>query len=222
MPHNRFDALTRLFGAASTRRDVLAGPASALLAVLTPAFANEDSEARKRGKQRKRKSKRKPMPPPPPPLLPSSPSATCTPNCLRRTCGPDGCGGSCECGADQTCRNGICCVHQCSATRPCGDNGCGGSCGACSAIETCHNGSCICSNYTVCSGQNLHIVPCGVVGRVYRTSGGSCICGGLAAGLCPNGTNGECMAHPNTVCTPVAVPFGEGCTSVNACVQIIG
>jgi hypothetical protein len=63
----------------------------------------------------------------------------CVPNCAGRTCGPDGCTGTCgTCPAGQTCdTSGRCtCVPNC-AGRVCGDNGCGGFCGACPSGSGC-------------------------------------------------------------------------------------
>jgi hypothetical protein len=72
-----------------------------------------------------------------------APHATtqCTPSCGARTCGNDGCGGSCgSCGAAQYCSAAGACVAQCvpsCAGRTCGEDGCGGSCGTCPSGQTC-------------------------------------------------------------------------------------
>jgi len=66
----------------------------------------------------------------------------CTPSCLGKQCGDDGCGALCPnlCTDSQTCENGTCktagCTAQCSG-KQCGDDGCGGSCGTCSGDTTC-------------------------------------------------------------------------------------
>jgi len=73
---------------------------------------------------------------------------SCTPACDGRTCGGDGCGGSCgacpsgeSCSAGGTCEPGAC-VPQCSG-KTCGADGCGGSCGTCAAGSTCNaKGTC--------------------------------------------------------------------------------
>ncbi|MEZ4264938.1 MAG: Ig-like domain-containing protein [Myxococcota bacterium] len=71
---------------------------------------------------------------------------SCTPDCLGKDCGDDGCGGSCGgCGAAETCSlDGLCeCVPQCSGLE-CGDDGCGGVCGVCEAGSSCDaNGQCL-------------------------------------------------------------------------------
>ncbi len=58
----------------------------------------------------------------------------CTPSCAGKTCGADGCGGSCgdceagaRCGAQGAC---VACTPSCEG-KTCGDDGCGGSCGVC-------------------------------------------------------------------------------------------
>ncbi len=61
---------------------------------------------------------------------------TCTPDCEGKSCGPDGCGGTCGkcvgdkpyCGADQQCT--ATCTPKCGGAK-CGDDGCGGTCGTC-------------------------------------------------------------------------------------------
>lgn len=70
-------------------------------------------------------------------------SCTCTPDCTGKTCGSDGCGGSCgTCdGATPFCADDGQCTDQCTPTcdgRSCGPDGCGGSCGICGDDETCY------------------------------------------------------------------------------------
>lgn len=67
---------------------------------------------------------------------------SCTADCAGKTCGGDGCGGSCGacdggtpfCGADQNCT--AVCAPDC-ADKTCGDDGCGGSCGSCGVAASC-------------------------------------------------------------------------------------
>jgi hypothetical protein len=67
---------------------------------------------------------------------------TCKPACDGKSCGPDGCGGTCgSCGVDKPfCSDsGICeatCAKKCDG-KQCGPDGCGGQCGTCSSGETC-------------------------------------------------------------------------------------
>ena len=61
----------------------------------------------------------------------------CTPSCAGKSCGNDGCGGSCgACPSDGGTDAGVAdaCVPSC-AGKTCGDDGCGGSCGTCPPIE---------------------------------------------------------------------------------------
>ena len=83
-----------------------------------------------------------------PDVVVETPSATpdCTPDCLLKTCGPDGCGATCGvCAAGEDCRAGRCasadCVPDCGKRR-CGEDGCGGSCGRCEAPALCAAGAC--------------------------------------------------------------------------------
>ena len=95
----------------------------------------------------------------------------CQPDCVGKTCGDDGCGGSCgvcediylcqapvcqngvciyankanemPCGDGMWCMNGECVCQPDCVGKTCGDDGCGGSCGVCDPIYTCVDGSCI-------------------------------------------------------------------------------
>ncbi len=66
----------------------------------------------------------------------------CTPNCTDKTCGSDGCGGTCgTCGGgspycDATGNCTATCTPQCDG-KTCGDDGCGGNCGTCGSGMTC-------------------------------------------------------------------------------------
>jgi hypothetical protein len=108
---------------------------------------------------------------------------SCTPNCIGKQCGVDGCGGTCgTCPAGSSCdAYGYCgCVPSCVGPngqwRECGPNGCGGSCGSCSATEVCSaQGQCVGTCTPQCvtaSGQKKSCGPDGC--------GGSC-------GSCPSG-----------------------------------
>ncbi|MSP93503.1 MAG: hypothetical protein EXR79_17210 [Myxococcales bacterium] len=76
-------------------------------------------------------------------------TCACTPKCAGKTCGADGCGGSCGkcggdkpwCGADGNCT--ATCKPLCGSKK-CGGDGCGGSCGSCGAGATCSTaGTCV-------------------------------------------------------------------------------
>ena len=69
----------------------------------------------------------------------------CTPACIGKACGDDGCGGQCgECPGDNTyCMENQCvCVPSCAGAT-CGSDGCDGSCGTCVGYQkTCYQGNC--------------------------------------------------------------------------------
>lgn len=129
----------------------------------------------------------------------------CYPKCINKTCGSDGCGGSCgTCGNGYQCLLGSCqlvlksspdysCTPNC-AGKTCGDDGCGGSCGTCvNDGYQCQQGNCVASGSACipdCAGKN-----CGSNG-----------CGGYC-GLCPRGyecPQGTCVIPDNSssICTP--------------------
>lgn len=153
------------------------------------------------------------------------PTCGCTPSCGGRTCGDDGCGGSCgTCASDRTCSASGSCV--CAAGR----TDCGGACvdtssdaahcgacgNACSASEVCSSASCASSCTPSCAGRS-----CGADG-----CGGSC--GSCAAGQTCN-ASGSCVSS----CTPSCAgrscgddgcggscgscPAGRACDASGAC-----
>lgn len=81
-----------------------------------------------------------------------APETPCTPACEGRSCGDDGCGGSCgSCEGGLSCDEGICvagCVPSCEDSI-CGDDGCGGSCGSCQEGYGCEEGDCFPGEETV-------------------------------------------------------------------------
>jgi len=109
----------------------------------------------------------------------------CTPACMGKQCGPDGCNGSCgTCPAGFVCDvYGYCdCTPQCTG-KECGSDSCNGSCGQCGPGYQCNlNGKCVC--LPSCTGKE-----CGPDG-----CGGSC-------GLCPSG-----MTCQTGKCVPQCVP----------------
>jgi hypothetical protein len=114
--------------------------------------------------------------------------AGCMPQCAGRSCGDDGCGGSCG-----TCPGGFPCdtQGQCGTCTPfcgcavCGDDGCGGSCGTCPGQYTCVvNGTCQLDPGSVC---------------------GPATCGSAAS-----------CCHCNGTPTCFALPPGELCTDLGA------
>jgi hypothetical protein len=146
MEFDRFSSLRRSLESTPARRDILRALAGIGLG-LSAMQLSDAAEARskkKKGKKHKGKGHQPPgrdpgnnqSPPPSPP-----PPPRCTPNCNGKTCGDDGCGGTCgTCpGAQDVCQNGHCiCVPQCAPANACGANGCNGSCGTC-AGSTCQD-----------------------------------------------------------------------------------
>jgi hypothetical protein len=68
----------------------------------------------------------------------------CTPQCVDKDCGADGCGGTCgSCSDGLACLQGTCkeCTADCEG-KDCGSDGCGGSCGSCSGNSPCEDGVC--------------------------------------------------------------------------------
>ena len=124
----------------------------------------------------------------------------CTPACVGKQCGADGCGGSCgQCPGGFTCDNyGSCmCEPQCG-DKECGPNGCGGSCGTCPGGSVCNY-----LGHCVCMPQCLD-KQCGNDG-----CGGSC-------GVCPAGLicspDGLCGGGPKPCGNNMCEPWdGENC-----------
>jgi hypothetical protein len=122
----------------------------------------------------------------------------CVPSCAGKTCGPDGCGGSCGfCGAGVCSAGGTCaCTPHC-AGKNCGDDGCGGTCGSCSLGKTCAAGLCTDPNF--CSGA-----PC----YAAFSAGGCC----ASSGYCVRGA-----AQANSFCRNTCGKSGEGCRGDGDC-----
>ena len=130
----------------------------------------------------------------------------CTPDCLGKDCGSDGCGGECgTCLGGQTCQAGTCtgtaCTPDCTG-KQCGPDGCTGTCGNCLTGKTCTAGLCATDGCTPsCAGKE-----CGDNG-----------CGGVC-GTCGAGT--ECQAgtcRAPQICTPVCAGRecgDDGCSGV--------
>jgi hypothetical protein len=101
-------------------------------------------------------------------------TAACTPSCAGKTCGNDGCGGSCgACNGTDYCSATGSCIPACQPSctgKTCGNDGCGGSCGNCPTGQACGtNNQCGACTPSCQSG----------------TCGGQDGCGGTCQ--CPNG-----------------------------------
>jgi hypothetical protein len=115
---------------------------------------------------------------------PAPGACECVPNCNLKTCGGDGCGGSCgSCDTGYECNTaGTCdCIPQCNG-KECGEDSCGGNCGTCGTGFECNTtGTCDCAPQ--CDGKT-----CGGDG-----CGGSC-------GACQAGH--ECNSSGTCDCVP--------------------
>jgi hypothetical protein len=129
----------------------------------------------------------------------------CTPNCAGKTCGPDGCGGSCgNCAPSTTCDSNGQCVSSCvpkacaSLGYSCGSasDGCGGTlnCGSCQPGYSCSSGQCVAGCVpTTCAAANY------LCGTITDGCGGTLNCGSCASGqTC---SSGRCVAACSPSCS---------------------
>jgi hypothetical protein len=203
MDADRFDAAVRTLVARPSRRGLLAG----LLASLPLALAVDQSDAKpRRGKHRRRRR--------------GKPGKGCTPNCTGRTCGGNGCGGSCgTCGSGRTCENGTC---VCRGT-DCGDGRCCSSTNGMCCPETVQDpaGSCAQSGSTCCtSDQGGGACPAGrpqCCPSTPRNPRGLCL---KPDEICCTAAEGGGWCGPaNPVCCPPSnlYPRGTCCPTAESC-----
>jgi hypothetical protein len=138
----------------------------------------------------------------------------CTPECIGKKCGPDGCGGQCgQCPSGYVCDNwGSClCQPQC-AGKECGN----GSCGSCKPGEVCNAwGFCLCT--PKCDGKQCGPDGCGgscgkcPVGSVCTALG---TCESTGPGQCGNG---KCQPGQGESCEtcPQDCPCEDSCCEVH-------
>lgn len=172
MDHYRFDAMTRSVGTTVSRRGFGQIASAAGFAAAFGSLTLVDANARKH----RTKKRRKPV------KEVTAGDAVCTPNCSDRTCGNDGCGGSCgACDAGQVCTGGLCCVPE-SRSATCGgrcgtwSNNCGQpiECSRCAAGRVClSNGSCAiaCTDNNDCDGGGACTDRPNVEGERHCTGG---------------------------------------------------
>jgi hypothetical protein len=147
MEADRFEHVVRVLSTSPSRRHALASVAGMVLGNLLPRDPWLASAKGKKGRGKKRKKKK-------------GSSLSCFPNCASKTCGADGCGGSCGTCAGGTCPNGQCVCPFGSPCRP-------GVC--CATGERCLGGS--------CSACPLGADPCALTQACGRTPGGRlCAC----------------------------------------------
>lgn len=181
MDPQRVDALSRVLVSGASRRLMLAGLLTTLVAHRSFASGGEEALARHK---KKHNLKRRPTVAPPP-TVPPPPS--CTPNCERKICGDDGCGGTCgECAVGFTCDSGHC---LCASPRALMCGGCidlltdSQHCGLCSVA--CDNRAPVCFHGMCCESPAGDICQCALAGSACDTD--TCCTNGpcLPTGLCP-------------------------------------
>ncbi|MCA9514576.1 MAG: hypothetical protein KC635_06525 [Myxococcales bacterium] len=134
---------------------------------------------------------------------------TCISDCGDRTCGDDGCGGSCgECGDGLACDGGTCvCVPRCADAEACGqDDGCGGVCATCDDGDVCTTDHC--ADGDVCVGEPRRALPPLVLGEEVSVTGDtSHRPDDFAAADCPAGAPGPDAEHRFELAERRAVRF---------------
>ena len=140
------------------------------------------------------------------------------PNCNGKTCGDNGCGGSCGlCRGQNLCFNNQCvCQPQCGG-KQCGSDGCGGQCGAgCLPGYACQGTTCVCvpnCNGKTC-GDNGCGGSCGLCSGQNLCINNQCVCqpqcGGKQCG--DNGCSGSCGS-----CTGQDLCIGTQCVCQPNC-----
>jgi hypothetical protein len=218
MDGSDFDALTRTLTTVGSRRRALVGLMSGTLGL--SGVWSEEATA-KPCKKIKNKKKRKKC------LSKAKTTPGCTRNCAGKTCGDDGCGGSCGDCFRGSCQGGVCVC-------PSGEDVCDGACmPKCDPGEMREPGSChccmrntglcgigvrccsgVCGGPQVCQGKN---------GSEDCTFGEQCRSGVCQAGKCT--CDGDiCDGICRVPCaTPVAARNWETCaccrTNGNSCID---
>jgi len=144
----------------------------------------------------------------------------CQPDCDGRSCGNDGCEGSCGlCGPSELCDEAVgqctmaACIPTCQGVS-CGDDGCGGSCGTCGPGLSCDDvtGACFCEPQ--CDGRGCGDDGCG--GTCGSCTGQS-VCGVDGSCVCVPGCDGKLCGDDGCGGSCGACPFGLTCTAPDAC-----
>lgn len=202
MDARAFDRWTATVVRQQTRRGIVRIIASSFLLAGSGLSLGVDNTPAKR----KRKKKRKPSPPQSP--QPSQPSP-CTPDCLGKVCGDDGCGVSCGgCGNCAQCQDGAC--VSCSAL---GTSCQGGVCTPCGGTgEACCFGS-VCDSGLGCTVEQK-CGQCGGLGQL------CCFDHSCQSGNCTDSlVCGECGGPFEECCWPGSCTSGFHCcpNTVNIC-----
>ncbi|MDQ2655575.1 MAG: hypothetical protein M3Z20_21315 [Chloroflexota bacterium] len=198
MDATRFDHVTQWLATAGTRRDVARTLGGFFLAGGVGAFSCiADTVGKRKKKKRKKNGKKRP---------------SCKPACQGKTCGPDGCNGSCgSCTGNQTCQGGACAPPLPTCTDGVrngseSDIDCGGSCPRCAAGKTCASrndcASALCHTVLhTCQTCTPDTFDCG------GDADGSCVCDTTVQGqkVC----NKQNVGNPTASCDTCAA--GTNC-----------
>jgi hypothetical protein len=202
MDGKRFDAWTKTLSAIGSRRAIVRAGAGAALAAGLIGVGAADVEACK------------------------APGARCRRHSGKRCCAGTVCRKRhCQCAAGATNCGAGCCPHCCDGDACCG--GCcdgatcqpgtteaacgagGGPCQACPTGESCHDGSCGCTNGTIC----------GATCCPHCCDGPACCSGCCDGATCQPGTTDDACGTGGGACA--ACPTGETCQSgICACTQL--
>jgi hypothetical protein len=166
----------------------------------------------------------------------------CEPDCDRKCCGDDGCGGTCPntCGAGYDpywCLCGTPCIPVCTG-KCCGDDGCGSTCSDyCPAGYVCNQQNCQCEGPVCGSDSDCEDTQCCLDGTCEDMECEVYDCGidpvcGKECGPCPAGTfcddstwncieEGKCTqdehCQPGQICSTVYFRCVDGCRTSDTC-----
>jgi hypothetical protein len=240
MDADRFDALSRSFTTVGSRRRALA---LALSAALGPLLVREDTAAHNallKCKRLKGEKKKKCVKKAKKHNLTHPPSPACTRNCGGKTCGDDGCGGSCGTCSFGSCNGNTCVcpngtelcrgqcedlcgpgqIHNTETCQCCGANGTTG-CSNVGGNDFCCSHSCAPASFTIpssCIGQPLG-VPCDFNGvcRSDVCTNDVCSCKHKGSSCTGGGCTCCCSnsCDPGGLCTGLA--SGDKCTADAQC-----
>ena len=151
----------------------------------------------------------------------------CTPDCVGKECGDDGCGGECgQCSGDQeVCVLGQCaCISDC-VDKECGEDGCGGDCGECQDGFVCDmsDQQCTClqqpCGQACCVSDQVCLEEACCTPDCEDKECGSDGCGGNC-GECPENADcdgqGQCVCL-HEACGEICCPAGQVCHEGACC-----
>lgn len=212
MEAERFDRLSRALFTIFSRRGLLTGCVSGLLALCPLNLAIEDAAARKKRRKKKKKKKCK------------GGKKKCGKTCIPKT----SCCTDASCGGCETCQNGAC-VSGCQSGQACQDDQC--NCTAESCADGCCEGTICLTDARECDGECIPQDDCCVDGDCpddATCEDGVCVCSvadeavcgescvnlatdGANCGVCGNACpTGNCF-HGACSCTNAQSDCPEGC-----------